>query len=95
MLAPFVFNFGLTQAAEQLCALLQLPDQECTDLWCANRSLALLRALVAAHTRLTCARCHRWGAFALAMVLSLGSAVPIVYVCRLPDCVKRLAGPLF
>jgi len=63
LLAPFVINFGLAAAAEQLCAALQLPSEECSDLW--------------------------WGAFALAMVLSLGSAVPIVYVCRLPDCIKR------
>lgn len=63
LLAPFVINFGLTAAAEQLCAALQLPSEECSDLW--------------------------WGAFALAMVLSLGSAVPIVYVYRLPDCIKR------
>lgn len=66
LLAPFVINFGLAAAAEQLCAALQLPAEECSDLW--------------------------WGAFALAMVLSLGSAVPIVYVCRLPDCVKRALG---
>jgi hypothetical protein len=63
LLAPFVINFGLTSAAEQLCASLELPAGECSDLW--------------------------WAAFALAMVLSLGSAVPIVYVCRLPDCIKR------
>lgn len=63
LLAPFVFNFGLTSAAEQLCAVMQLPSDECADLW--------------------------WGAFALALVLSLGAAVPIVYVCRLPDCVKH------
>ena len=63
LLAPFVINFGLTAAAEQLCAALQLPADECSELW--------------------------WGAFAVAMVLSLGSAVPIVYVCRLPDCVKH------
>lgn len=65
MLAPFLFNFGLTAAAEQLCALLQLPNQACTDLW--------------------------WGAFALALVLSLGAAVPIVYLCRLPECGRRAA----
>ena len=33
MLAPFVFNFGLTAAAEELCGALQLPDDECSDLW--------------------------------------------------------------
>jgi hypothetical protein len=27
-----------------------------------------------------------WGAFSLALVLSLGSAIPIVYACRLPEC---------
>lgn len=63
MLAPFLFNFGLTAAAEQLCALLELPDQECLDLW--------------------------WGAFALALMLSLASAVPIVHLCRLPECGRR------
>lgn len=35
MLAPFLFNFGLTAAAEALCAQLQLPDDTCADLWCA------------------------------------------------------------
>ncbi|PSC70938.1 hypothetical protein C2E20_5704 [Micractinium conductrix] len=64
MLAPFVLNYGLTAAAEELCAQLQLPDQACTDLW--------------------------WGAFALALMLSLGAAVPIVYVCRLPECGRHL-----
>ena len=63
LLAPFIFNFGLTAAAEQMCAVLELPSDECADLW--------------------------WGAFALALVLSLGAAVPIVYICRLPDCVKH------
>lgn len=63
LLAPFMFNFGLTAAAEQLCGVMQLPSDECADLW--------------------------WGAFALALVLSLGAAAPIVYVCRLPDCVKH------
>lgn len=28
----------------------------------------------------------RWSAFALALVLSLGSAIPIVYFCKLPEC---------
>ena len=32
---------------------------------------------------------HRYGAFALAMVLSLAAAVPIVFVCRLPDCARK------
>jgi hypothetical protein len=27
-----------------------------------------------------------WGAFSLALALSLGSAIPIVYACRLPEC---------
>ena len=31
----------------------------------------------------------RYGAFAVAMVLSLASAIPIVYVCRLPECARR------
>lgn len=38
--------------------------------------------------------CHlpvQWGAFALALVLSLASAIPIVSVCRLPECGKHLA----
>lgn len=35
----------------------------------------------------------RWGAFALALILSLGSAIPIVYICRLPDCLKFLSRP--
>ncbi len=32
---------------------------------------------------------HRYGAFAVAMVLSLASAIPIVFVCRLPECARR------
>ena len=37
---------------------------------------------------------HSWnlqwyGAFALAMVLSLASAIPIVYICQLPKCGRR------
>jgi hypothetical protein len=63
LLAPLAINFGLTAAAEQVCSALQLPTQDCNDLW--------------------------WAAFAAAMVLSLASAVPIVYICHLPDCVKR------
>lgn len=34
-----------------------------------------------------CAR--RYGAFAAGMVLSLASAVPIVFICRLPECARR------
>ena len=38
----------------------------------------------------TCTAClHRYGAFAVAMVLSLASAIPIVFVCRLPECARR------
>lgn len=33
MLAPLIFNLGLTAAAEQLCNALKLQPQECTDLW--------------------------------------------------------------
>ena len=33
---------------------------------------------------------RRLGAFALALVLSLASTVPIVYLCRLPECGKAL-----
>jgi hypothetical protein len=36
-------------------------------------------------------RC-RWGAFAVALVLSLASAIPIVYLCRLPECGRRAAA---
>lgn len=35
----------------------------------------------------------RWAAFALALVASLASAIPIVYVCRLPQCGKRMGAP--
>ena len=37
---------------------------------------------------------HRYGAFALAMILSLVSAVPIVFVCRLPECAREGLNPL-
>ncbi len=33
MLAPFLFNYGLTATAEAVCAQLQLPAQDCADLW--------------------------------------------------------------
>ena len=66
LLSPFIFNFGLTAAADALCASMKLPDDACSDLW--------------------------WAAFALAMVVSLASAIPIVFVCRLPDCVKHIVG---
>ena len=33
LLAPFLFNCGLTAAAEALCSQLQLPDDTCADLW--------------------------------------------------------------
>jgi len=39
---------------------------------------------------LECSDLMQWyGAFALAMVLSLASAIPIVYICQLPKCGKR------
>lgn len=41
MLAPFVFNYGLTAAAEALCAQLQLPDDTCNDLWSAFGGLSI------------------------------------------------------
>jgi hypothetical protein len=63
LLAPFVLNWGLTSAAEELCAALALPAGDCADLW--------------------------WAAFALALVLSLGAALPIVYACHLPECAHR------
>ena len=31
----------------------------------------------------------RYGAFALAMILSLAAAVPIIFVCKLPDCARK------
>ena len=36
---------------------------------------------------------RRYGAFAVAMVLSLASAIPIVFVCRLPECARRQLVP--
>ena len=33
LLAPFLFNYGLTAAAEALCQALALPGDECADLW--------------------------------------------------------------
>lgn len=64
LLAPFLINYGLTAIAQEICDKLDLPSDECADLW--------------------------WGAFALAMVLSLGSAFPIEYICRLPECGRHL-----
>ncbi|CAL8465544.1 g5080 [Coccomyxa elongata] len=62
LLAPFVFNLGLTAVAQAVCEHYSLPDDQCNELW--------------------------YGAFALAMVLSLASAIPIVFVCRLPECAR-------
>ena len=31
----------------------------------------------------------RWSALAVAMVLSIASAIPIVFVCRLPECARQ------
>ncbi|BDA49926.1 hypothetical protein COCOBI_15-0540 [Coccomyxa sp. Obi] len=64
LLAPFVFNLGLTAVAQAVCEHYSLPDDQCNELW--------------------------YGAFALAMVLSLASAIPIVFVCRLPECARGL-----
>ncbi len=33
--------------------------------------------------------CCRWSFLAVAMVLSIASAIPIVFVCRLPECARR------
>ena len=35
LLAPFVFNLGLTAAAEAVCQHYSLPDDQCSELWCA------------------------------------------------------------
>lgn len=33
-----------------------------------------------------------YGAFALAMVLSIGSAIPIVFICQLPKCARHVVS---
>lgn len=103
-------SFGLTAAAEALCAQLHLPDQTCIDLWRVCGSTERLLGLPAREgclpglqTAAAAARvppltgpAHpplcRWGAFALALVLSLGAAVPIVNFCRLPECGRHAAA---
>ena len=37
----------------------------------------------------------RYGAFALAMILSLAAAIPIVFVCKLPECAKGNPLPVW
>ena len=37
--------------------------------------------------------CCRWSFLAVAMVLSIASAIPIVFVCRLPECARRGKQP--
>ena len=37
----------------------------------------------------------RYGAFALAMILSLTAAIPIVFVCKLPECAKGNPLPVW
>lgn len=44
------------------------------------------------HCHLAPCSMRRWGAFALALILSLGSAIPIVYFCRLPECGRHAAA---
>lgn len=47
--------------------------------------------LICQHYSLPAQECNDlwYGAFAIAMVLSLASAIPIVYICQLPRCGKR------
>jgi hypothetical protein len=33
LLSPFVINAGVSEAADLACKALQLPDDECVDLW--------------------------------------------------------------
>ena len=61
-------------------------------LCCANRSARAQRDLSCARQRAmraSCDVCGRWSALAVAMILSLASAIPIVYICKLPQCGKR------
>lgn len=49
LLAPFVWNLGLTAAAEAVCQHYRLPDDQCNELWCAVSSAAIAHTLTSAH----------------------------------------------
>ncbi|KAK9815211.1 hypothetical protein WJX72_000045 [[Myrmecia] bisecta] len=57
-----------------------------------NFGLGALADLVCTRYQLPSDECNDlwYGVFALGMVLSLASAVPIVYICRLPECGKKI-----
>lgn len=46
LLAPFVFNLGLTAAAEAVCQHYSLPDDQCSELWCAPLSTSNLSEML-------------------------------------------------
>lgn len=56
-----------------------------------NGGLALLASAVCSHWRLPTEECTDlwYGVFAAGMVLSLASAIPIVFLCKLPQCAHR------
>lgn len=56
-----------------------------------NAGLTQVAEALCNHYHLPTDQCNQlwYGAFALAMVLSFASAIPIVFICRLPECAKK------
>ncbi|KAK9792738.1 hypothetical protein WJX73_002341 [Symbiochloris irregularis] len=56
-----------------------------------NGALGQAAELLCSHYQLPQDECSElwYGAFAVAAVLSFASAIPIVYVCRIPECAKQ------
>ncbi len=46
LLAPFVFNLGLTAVAEAVCQHYSLPDDQCNELWCARTACIDARSIL-------------------------------------------------
>lgn len=60
-----------------------------------NGGLALLASAACSHWQLPAEECNDlwYGVFAAGMVLSLASAIPIVFICKLPQCAHRQQTP--
>eukprot|EP00882_Tetradesmus_deserticola_P013767 GHRQ01014621.1.p1 GENE.GHRQ01014621.1~~GHRQ01014621.1.p1 ORF type:complete len:181 (+),score=93.90 GHRQ01014621.1:205-747(+) len=48
LLAPLLINAGVGEAADMACRTMQLPDDECVDLWFAALGLGMVLSLLSA-----------------------------------------------
>eukprot|EP00775_Hariotina_reticulata_P010293 gene10295-10452_t len=48
LLAPLVINAGVGEAADLACKAMQLPDNECVDLWLSALALGMVLSLLSA-----------------------------------------------